>query len=322
MLGHKPACLPVQPVCRRGRAGTGKLPPYVKKRIVAGGESSRVRSLLHEFQLSTVCQSARCPNRNECYSRGTATFLILGDVCTRRCAFCAVRNGVPRPVEADEPERVARAAAALRLHHVVITSVTRDDLALGGADVFRDCITEIRKVVPEATIEVLTPDFCGSVEALRVVLSASPDVFNHNVETVPRLYPEIRPQADYARSLRVLGMAKEISPRVFSKSGIMVGLGEKREEVLRVFDDLRAVGCDFLTIGQYLAPSPQHYTVRRYLEPADFTEHEAEARRRGFRFVASGVFVRSSYCADAALEESCYEGRSRKGCGYQSERTE
>jgi lipoic acid synthetase len=311
MLGHKPACPD------RVGAGTGKLPPYVKKRIVAGGESARVRSLLREFRLATVCQSARCPNRNECFSRGTATFLILGDVCTRRCAFCAVRGGVPGPVEADEPKRVARAAAALRLRHVVVTSVTRDDLALGGAKIFRDCITEIRKVVPEATIEVLTPDFRGSVEALRLVLSASPDVFNHNVETVPRLYPEIRPQADYSRSLRVLQTAKEIlplepaptesgdhaSPSVFSKSGIMVGLGEEREEVLGVFDDLREVGCDFLTIGQYLAPSPQHYAVRRYLEPADFTDYEAEARRRGFRFVASGVFVRSSYCADLALRE-------------------
>jgi lipoic acid synthetase len=277
------------------------LPAQLRKRLVTGSESARVRGVLRELRLSTVCQSARCPNRNECFSRGTATFMILGDVCTRGCRFCAVKKGVPRAVEPDEAMRVARAVAALRLRHVVITSVTRDDLGLGGAEVFRDCIEEVRRVAPEATIEVLTPDFGRADDALRVVLSGRPDVFNHNVETVPRLYPEVRPQADYERSLGVLRKAKEIFPRVFTKSGIMLGMGEERGEVLRVFDDLRSAGCDFLTIGQYLAPSRESYAVRRYVEIAEFVEYEVEARRRGFRFVASGVFVRSSYCADKAL---------------------
>jgi lipoic acid synthetase len=280
-----------------------KLPRFVKKRIVAGGEGARVRALLAELRLATVCESARCPNRNECFSRGTATFMILGDICTRECAFCGVEKGVPRAVEADEARRVAQAVAALRLRHVVITSVTRDDLRLGGAEAFRDCIIEIRKVAPEVTVEVLTPDFGGSGDALREVLSARPDVFNHNVETVPRLYRDVRPQADYARSLRLLGAAKEMLPTLLTKSGIMVGLGEEREEVLRVFDDLRGVGCDVLTIGQYLAPSAEHYAVRRYYEASDFADFEAEARQRGFRFVASGVFVRSSYCAERALRD-------------------
>lgn len=258
-------------------------------------------ALLEGLGLDTVCLSAACPNLGECFARRTATFLILGPVCTRNCRFCAVPKGTPRPVDPGEPRRVALAAAELQLRHVVITSVTRDDLPDGGAGQFAATVTAVREALPEATVEVLTPDFRGRPAALEKVMAAGPRVFNHNVETVPRLYPAARPQADYRRSLEVLRRAKEMRPGILTKSGLMVGLGEREEEVLAVLADLRSAGCDAVTIGQYLRPSKAHLPVREYLTPETFARYRARAREMGFRYVASGPLVRSSYLAEDAL---------------------
>ena len=285
-----------------------RFPPWIRKRIPAGDEAARAGTarLLAGLGLATVCSGAHCPNLAECYARGTATVLILGESCTRSCRFCAIPTADPGPPREDEPEAVAEAAARLGLRHVVVTSVTRDDLADGGAAHFARTIEAVRRRLPGAVVEVLTPDFLGRAGSIAAVLAARPDIFNHNVETVPRLYPAVRPQADYRRSLEVLRFAKHFvatgGARLYIKSGLMVGLGETADEVRAVLRDLREVGCDIVTIGQYLAPSPAHAPVARFVEPAEFAAWESEARAMGFRAVASGPFVRSSYQAEAVFE--------------------
>ncbi|MCU0838937.1 MAG: lipoyl synthase [Rhodospirillales bacterium] len=253
---------------------------------------------VRENKLATVCEEASCPNIGECWARKHATFMILGDICTRACAFCNVATGKPRAVNAAEPDSVARSVAALGLKHVVITSVDRDDLDDGGAGHFARCIAAVRAAAPETTIEVLTPDFRNKSGALEAVIAAAPDVFNHNLETVPRLYPTIRPGARYYHSLRLLDQAKTMDGALFTKSGIMVGLGEERIEVLQVMDDLRAAGVDFLTIGQYLQPTPKHAAVARFVPPDEFDDYKQVAAAKGFLLVASSPLTRSSYHAD------------------------
>ena len=275
----------------------GRFPDWLKKRVSVSPLTGRVRSLLSELHLATVCEQAHCPNLCECYGRGTATFLILGPNCTRNCRFCAVTSGPPTPVDESEPERVAEASARLGLKHVVVTSVTRDDLPDGGAGQFARTVRAIRQRC-QAQIEVLTPDFQGDVEAIRTVLAARPDIYNHNVETVPRLMAAIRPQAGYERSLAVLRLAKVHGNSILTKSGLMVGLGETANEVVHLLRDLRAVGCDAVTIGQYLAPSGGHVPVREFVPPRQFDVYRREAEALGFRAAAAGPFVRSSYHAE------------------------
>jgi lipoic acid synthetase len=274
-----------------------RLPEWLKRPLPAGNENFFTHTLLHELRLETVCENARCPNRPECYSRRTATFMILGNICTRPCGFCSVPRGDPEPLEADEPERVAEAAHRLGLKHVVITSVTRDDLPDGGADHFARCVLAVRARTG-AAVEVLTPDFLGDRRAIDRVLESEPDVYNHNMETVPRFYKKVRGRADYRRSLGLLAYVKSHAPQRMTKTGLMLGLGETREELLDTFADIREVGCDALTLGQYLTPTLKHVPVARYLPPAEFDELADLARRLGFAKVASGPFVRSSYHAD------------------------
>jgi len=281
----------------------GSLPPWIRRRFPPQEEWERVERLLRSLSLHTVCESARCPNLGECFRRGTATFLILGDTCTRSCRFCAVKKGIPLPPDPEEPRRVAEAARTLSLHHVVVTSVTRDDLPDGGAEHFAKTIQAIRECLPQATVEVLVPDFQGSAEALEVVLAARPDVLNHNVETVPRLYPLVRPQADYARSLELLRRTRARYPGILVKSGLMVGLGETQKEVEAVLWDLKEAGCDVVTIGQYLRPTAWHLPVVAYVPPEVFAHYREYALRLGFRGVASGPFVRSSYRAEEFVRE-------------------
>lgn len=263
-----------------------------------------MEKLIHGLGLHTVCESALCPNQGECFARGTATFLIMGDTCTRNCAFCGVSSGIPAEVDPEEPRRVAEAAARLDLKHVVITSVTRDDLVDGGASHYAATVQAVRARLPEATVEVLTPDFRGDVRAVDLVLRERPEVFNHNLETVPRLYPLVRPQADYKRSLDVLRRAASTLGRVAEggrvclvKTGLMVGLGETEEEVVAVLADAAAVGADVVTIGQYLRPSAAHIPVAEYVEPAKFAAYEERGRSLGLR-VHAGPLIRSSYRAD------------------------
>ncbi|OLN32732.1 Lipoate synthase [Desulfosporosinus metallidurans] len=258
---------------------------------------SLTHELLQDLKLNTVCDSALCPNLTECYSKKTATFMIMGDVCTRNCRFCAVSNGKPSSLYPDEPRRVAQATARLGLKHVVVTSVTRDDLIDGGASHFVEVIKNIREYCPQSIIEVLTPDFKGSFDRVAQVVEAKPHIFNHNIETVPRLYSAVRPQADYLRSLNVLEHAKKTDQGVFTKCGIMLGLGEEEREVVNVMKDLRNIGCDIITIGQYLQPSPQHLPVKEYVHPDVFNKYESIAIEQGFLHVASGPFVRSSFNA-------------------------
>lgn len=259
--------------------------------------------LLDRLHLPTVCESARCPNRGECFSLHTATFLILGDVCTRGCAFCAVTKGKPVPLESDEPQRLVRAVAELGLRHVVITSVTRDDLPDGGAAHYARVVAALREHCPGGRVELLVPDFAGSKEALAVVLAAQPDILAHNLETVPRLYPQVRRGADYRRSLLVLQRAKELAPHIITKSGLMLGLGEDAAEVEKVLKDLRTVQCDMLTLGQYLSPSLHHVPVARYVNPEEFVSWQRQALSLGFKSVAAGALVRSSYKAPVFFQE-------------------
>ncbi len=273
-------------------------PPWLKVRFRPSEEYEHVRRAVREGGLHTVCEEARCPNIGECWGRGTATFMILGDICTRSCGFCAVKTGRPVALDTDEPRRVALAVLRMGLRHAVITSVNRDELPDGGAGIFAETIRWIRRLSPETTVEVLIPDFKGDRAALEAVMRAGPDVLNHNVETVPRLYRTVRPQARYERSLEVLRRAKEIDPQVVTKSGLMVGLGEERDELIRVFCDLRAAGVDVLTVGQYLRPTPHHLPVARYWTPEEFEELRQEAAALGFRHVEAGPLVRSSYHAD------------------------
>jgi len=257
-----------------------------------------MKRLLDGLSLHTICQSAHCPNVGECFSRKTATFLILGDVCTRRCTFCAVKKGAPTPVDENEPQHLLEAAENLDLKYVVITSVTRDDLSDGGAFQFVKAINLLHENRGSTTIEVLIPDFLGSTEALKAVVKAGPQVINHNVETIPHLYPEVRPGADYNRSIGLLFMVKKLDPKIVIKSGLMLGLGETRQEIIAVMNDLRKVSCDLLTIGQYLQPSPKHHPVIRFVPPEEFAEYRGIGKSMGFTEVASGPLVRSSFKAD------------------------
>ncbi|MBX6313144.1 MAG: lipoyl synthase [Isosphaeraceae bacterium] len=285
-----------------------RLPAWLKRPIPESGGMYMMKDLVAELKLETVCESARCPNRSECWTRRTATFMIMGEVCTRPCGFCAVPRGKPEALAADEPERLAEACARLGLRHVVITSVTRDDLPDGGADHFRRCILAVRARTG-ATIEVLTPDFDGDPAAIDMVLSASPEVFNHNLETVARLQRHVRRKSQYAVSLKVLAHVKRSRPDLLTKSGLMLGLGETTEELFETLADLRSVDCDLLTLGQYLQPSPRHLPVARYLPPEEFDELGRLARTLGFRDVASGPFVRSSYHADEMAKRTEIDGR-------------
>src|SRR3954467_7035951 len=294
----EPALLPILPVvAEQDVAPRRRLPEWLKRPIPAAGGMYFTRDLIGELGLETICESARCPNRSECWTRRTATFMILGEVCTRPCGFCAVKRGHPEAVAIDEPDRLAEACARLGLRHVVITSVTRDDLEDGGADHFRRCILAVRARTG-ATIEVLTPDFDGNTDAIDVVLSADPEVFNHNLETVARLQQHVRRKSQYPVSLKVLEHAKRSRPSVRTKSGLMLGLGETTEEIIETLAALRAVGCNLVTLGQYLQPSARHLPVVRYLPPDEFDELGRLARSLGFDQVASGPFVRSSYHAD------------------------
>jgi len=277
-----------------------KKPDWI--RVRAGSSSTRfyeIKQILREHKLHTVCEEASCPNIGECFGQGTATFMIMGDKCTRRCPFCDVGHGRPDPLDADEPGNLAKTIAALKLKYVVITSVDRDDLRDGGAGHFVDCIREVRSASPATRIEILTPDFRGRMDrALDILKAAPPDVMNHNLETVPRLYKEARPGSDYQFSLDLLKRFKEAVPEVPTKSGLMVGLGETDDEILGVMRDLRSHGVDMLTIGQYLAPSGHHLPVRRYVHPDTFKMFEAQAAEMGFSHAAVGAMVRSSYHAD------------------------
>ena len=277
----------------------GRLPSWLKRQLPRGNGNFFTQNLLEDLKLETVCENARCPNRPECWSRRTATFMILGNVCTRPCGFCSVPKGEPLHVESDEPERVAEAAVRLGLKHVVITSVTRDDLPDGGASHFAECIFAIRERLPETAVEVLTPDFQGNVSAIDCVIAAGPEVFNHNIETVPRLYRVARGRAEYRRSLDLLERVKRTAPAMVTKAGLMLGIGETIDELFEVLADLRAIRCDVLTLGQYLAPTlKQSIPVARYVPPEEFDDLAAKARLLGFKQVAAGPFVRSSYHAD------------------------
>jgi len=263
----------------------------------------RMDLLLKELNLHTVCDSALCPNRGECFKEGTATFMILGNICTRNCKFCAVEKGEPLSLDSEEPYHIAQAAKYLNLKHIVVTSVTRDDLPDGGAKHFTQTITEVKKILPESTIEVLVPDFEGSWEALQIIIDAHPEVINHNIETVAHLYNLVRPKAVYKRSLELLRQVKIRDKNIISKSGIMVGLGEEKEEVIKAMKDLREVDCDILTIGQYLKPSPHHLKVSEYIHPDKFEEYQKIGMSLGFKYVASAPFVRSSYHAGEILKK-------------------
>jgi lipoyl synthase len=288
-------------------APSRRLPSWLKRRLPRGNGNFYTQELLRELRLETVCENARCPNRPECYSRRTATFMILGNVCTRPCGFCSVAKGLPQELEDDEPARVAEAAYRLGLRHVVITSVTRDDLHDGGADHFRRCVVAVRQRTG-AAVEVLTPDFLGDLTAVDRVLEAAPEVYNHNMETVPRLYKKVRGRASYQRSLDLLAHVKRRAPATVTKSGLMLGLGETTDELLDVLADLRAVDCDTLTLGQYLAPTLKHVPVARFVPPAEFDALAVLARSLGFRKVVAGPFVRSSYHADEMVEGHAHAG--------------
>jgi lipoic acid synthetase len=274
-----------------------KKPAWIRVKAPGSPEYHQTRRLMRELQLNTVCEEAACPNIGECWKHGHATVMILGRVCTRACTFCNVATGRPDRLDPHEPERVATAIAALGLSHVVVTSVDRDDLDDGGARQFARTIAAIRAAAPATTIEVLTPDFLRKDGALDIVVAARPDVFNHNLETVPRLYAEVRPGARYFHSLRLLDQVKRLDPGMFSKSGIMVGLGENKAEVLQVMDDLRAAEVDFLTIGQYLQPTPKHHRVDRFVTPEEFDSYRRFALGKGFLVVSASPLTRSSYHA-------------------------
>lgn len=284
----------------RSRKIAQRLPPWIRVRLRADGHFSKVHATLRAGGLRTVCEGAHCPNRLECYNRGTATVMILGDTCTRRCRFCAIRNGVPHPADPREPERVVTMVRTLGLRHVVVTSVTRDDLADGGAGLFAETIIQLKRL-EGVTVEVLTPDFQGKRRLVETVLAAGPHVFNHNLETVRRLQPDVRPQADYDRSLQVLRIAAAWQPELIVKSGLMAGLGETDNELMAALADLRSAGCGSLTLGQYLAPSRHHWPVARFVPPGQFASYRRRALVMGFLAVAAGPLVRSSYQADQLM---------------------
>jgi lipoyl synthase len=278
-------------------------PDWLKLRLPSGPEFETIKGMISKDRLHTVCQEAGCPNIWECFSHHTATFLIMGSRCTRNCRFCAVVEGPLEPPDPDEPTRVANVARQLGLKYVVVTSVTRDDLPDGGAGIFAETIEKIRQQIPKVCVEILIPDFQGSREALETVLNAHPDVLNHNIETVPRLYPEVRPQADYRRSLKLIRRAREYDAAQLTKSGLMLGLGEEKEEIRSTLEDLLEAGCRVLTLGQYLQPTRDHLPVKRYVPPEEFEEWRHTALSMGFDEAASGPFVRSSYHAKELFQE-------------------
>ena len=288
-------------------------PPWLRVRAPNSPAFHETQALMRRLSLNTVCEEARCPNIGECWSARHATVMLLGSVCTRACAFCNVRTGRPDRVDAGEPERVARAAAELGLRHVVVTSVDRDDLADGGADQFVRTIRALRRLAPAATVEVLTPDFLRKPGAIEAVAEARPDVFNHNLETVPRLYRRVRPGASYDHSLDLLRRVVQVEPDAFTKSGIMVGLGETEDEVHGVMDDLRAVDVDFITIGQYLRPTRRHIAMDRFVRPDEFQSYERKAYEKGFLMVSASPLTRSSYHADADFERLRRAREERRG---------
>ena len=284
-------------------ASERRLPDWLKRDLSPGLEAPKTDALLKELGLHTICESGRCPNRNECYSQKTATFMIMGDTCTRTCKFCSVSMGRPEVLDKDEPRRVAEATSRLGLKHVVVTSVNRDDLEDEGAGHFVNVISELKKIAPELIIEILTPDFKRTqMLAVRKIMEAGPDIFNHNVETVPRLYRGVRPQAVYEKSLQIFREIRAVSSKVLTKSGLMLGLGEKKEEVLAVLGDLRAHGCDMLTLGQYLQSSTFGLPVAEYIHPDTFKNYKQEALKIGFTWVESAPYVRSSFHAKESFE--------------------
>ena len=277
---------------------TRRLPVWLKVKMPGGPNYSNLKKLMRQEGLHTVCEEARCPNIGECWERETATFMILGDTCTRACTYCAVKTGKPTGLDLEEPMRLAQTVEKLQLKYAVITSVNRDDLADGGAFIFSQCITQIKKRTPRCKVEVLTPDFQGDIKALQSVIDSGPDTFNHNIETVRRVFPRIRAKGDYDLSLDVLANAKLINPECVTKSGMMVGLGETFEEIIDTMKDLRRVNCDLMTIGQYLRPSLKHSPISKWYTPQEFEELKDEGENLGFKHIASGPLVRSSYHAD------------------------
>ena len=281
-----------------GSTAQMRKPDWIRVKAPMGREFTETRKMMRELKLTTVCEEAACPNMGECWTKKHATVMILGDTCTRACAFCNVKTGMPRAVDPMEPAHVAEVAVRMGLEHIVITSVDRDDLPDGGAGQFVKVIEAVRSAAPQTTIEILTPDFRNKTDsALEAIIAARPDVYNHNLETVPRLYPTIRPGARYYASLRLLETVKRLDPTIFTKSGIMLGLGEERMEVHQVMDDMRSAGIDFLTMGQYLRPTPKHAEVKEFVTPAGFDAYAAIARAKGFLLVASSPLTRSSYHA-------------------------
>lgn len=274
-----------------------KKPEWIRVKAPTSKEYFETKDIVSEHKLHTVCEEAACPNIGECWSKRHATFMILGDVCTRSCRFCNVKTGLPDLLDPHEPERVGKAVAKMKLSHVVITSVDRDDLDDGGANHFAEVIRAIRGSSPHTTIEVLTPDFLRKEHAIEMVVNAKPDVFNHNLETVPRLYASVRPGARYFNSLRLLDTVKKLDPSIFTKSGVMVGLGEEKHEIFQVMDDLRSANVDFMTIGQYLQPTPKHHAVMDFITPEQFNEYASRGRSKGFLLIAASPLTRSSYHA-------------------------
>jgi lipoic acid synthetase len=289
----------------------GRRPDWLKVRLPAGGTYNRLKELMREERLHTVCEEAHCPNIGECWTAGTATFMILGDVCTRACAFCAVKSGRPTWLDEDEPRRVAESIARMEIIHAVITSVDRDDLADGGAHVFAETIRQTRAMCSETSIEVLIPDFQGNWEALAMVMAAQPEILNHNVETVRRLYRRVRPKADLDQSLELLRRARQLDPGTQTKTGFMVGLGETFDELRELMSMIRDADVEILTIGQYLRPSPKHHELVRYYHPDEFAQLREEALALGFRWVESGPLVRSSYHAERQVDRDRLVGRLR-----------
>lgn len=279
-------------------------PDWIKIKLTTGDNYQEIKSMMRAKTLHTVCEEARCPNIYECWANRTATFMILGDICTRACRFCAVNTGMPTELDLEEPERVAEAAESMNLQHCVITSVARDDLQDGGASIFVATIHAVRKRLPLCSVEVLIPDFLGNPEALRMVMEAKPDILNHNIETVERLSDRVRAKAKYSRSLELLHNAKVLKPTIPTKSSIMLGLGEEWDEILQAMDDLRAVDCNILTLGQYLQPSPKHLDVVKYIPPGDFALLKEEGLKRGFSHVESAPLVRSSYRAHEQVKSA------------------
>jgi len=290
-------------MCTKQREKLPK-PEWLRIKLTTDGNYKEIKDMMRSKTLHTVCEEARCPNIYECWANRTATFMILGDICTRACRFCAVNTGLPTELDLQEPERVADAAVQMGLQHCVVTSVARDDLADGGAMIFAETIKAIRRKLPLCSVEVLIPDFMGNKDALQVVMDAKPDILNHNIETVERLSDRVRAKAKYHRSLELIRRAKEMQPKIPTKSSIMLGVGEEYDEILQAMDDLRAVDCNILTLGQYLQPTPNHLAIERYVHPDEFAKLKEEGLARGFSHVESGPMVRSSYHAHEQVKSA------------------